>query len=126
MAAGRRRLGRRERAHGATATGRRAVGSGFFLVAQAVMLVAAVVVGLIVAAILLRVFEANPGNSIVETVNDIGKALVGPFDTVFDLDNPKTSIAVNWGLAALVYFVIGSLIARVLRRVGAKSHPDRV
>lgn len=126
MEAGRRRLGRRERAHGATATGRRAVGSGFLLVARVVMLVTTVVVGLIVAAILLRVLEANASNSIVETVNDIGKALVGPFDNVFSIDNPKTSIAVNWGLAALVYFIVGSLIARVLRRMGVKSHPDRV
>ena len=126
MAAARRRLGRRGRAHGAAATGRRAVGSGFMLVARVVTLVTSVIVGLIVAAILLRVFEANPSNSIVETVNDIGKALVGPFDDVFKIDNAKTSIAVNWGLAALVYFIVGSLIARVLRRMGAKSHPDRV
>ena len=126
MAAGRRRLGRRERAQGAAATGRRAVGSGFILVARVVMLVTTVIVGLIVAAIVLRVLEANASNSIVEAVNDIGKALVGPFDTVFSIDNPKTSIAVNWGLAALVYFIIGSLIARVLRRMGVKSHPDRV
>ena len=32
----------------------------------------------------------------------------------------------NWGLAALLYLVVGSLIARVLRRAGVKSHPDRV
>ena len=38
---------------------------------------------------------------------------------------PKLSIAVNWGLAALLYLAVGSIIARILRRVGVKSHPDR-
>ena len=90
------------------------------------MLITTVIVGIIVAAILLRVFEANPSNSIVEAVTDLARTLVGPFKDLFTIENAKVEIAVNWGLAALLYFIVGSLIARILRRMGVKSHPDRV
>jgi hypothetical protein len=131
MAAGRRRVmgrGRRGRTRetGVTATARRGVGGGFLLAARLVMLVTTVIVGIIVAAILLRVLEANPSNSIVEGVTDLARTLVGPFKDLFTIDNAKVEIAVNWGLAALVWLIVGSLIARILRRAGVKSHPDRV
>jgi hypothetical protein len=102
------------------------VGGGFILVARIVMLITWILVGIIVAAILLRVFEANQSNSIVEGVTDLARTLVGPFKDLFKIDDPKVAIAVNWGLAALVYLAIGSIIARILRRMGVKSHPDRV
>ena len=119
-------VGRRgERDTGVTATARRGVGGGFMLAALLVTLVVGVVVGIIVIGILLKVFEANTSNSIVKHVIDVGKTLVGPFKDVFTIKNPKTEVAVNWGLAAVVYLVIGSIIARVLRRMGVRSHPDR-
>ena len=131
MAAGRRGVmgrGRRGagRETGVTATARRGVGGGFLLAARLVMLVTTVIVGIIVAAILLRVLEANASNSIVEGVTDLARTLVGPFKDLFTIDNPKVEIAVNWGLAALLWLIVGSLIARVLRRLGVTSHPDRV
>ena len=109
-----------------TATARRGVGGGFMLAARLVMLVTSIIVAVIVVAILLRVLDANMGNSIVKGINDVGKALVGPFKDLFKITDPKVSIAVNWGLAALIYLIVGSLIARVLRRLGVTSHPDRV
>jgi hypothetical protein len=111
---------------GVTTTARRGVGGGFLLAARIVMLVAWVVVAVIVAAILLRVLDANAGNSLVKGVHDLAETLVGPFKDLFTIKNPKVSIAVNWGIAAAVYLLVGTLIARVLRRAGVKSHPDRV
>jgi hypothetical protein len=88
--------------------------SALTALARFVRLIVGVIVAVIVAAILLRVFSANPANSIVRDVHDAGSALVGPFKNVFSLSNPKASIAVNWGLAALVYLVVGGLIVRLL------------
>ena len=45
-----------------------------------------------------------------------GEFLVEPFDNIFDLDSRKTQVAVNWGLAALLYALVGGLIVRLLRR----------
>ncbi len=89
------------------------------------MLITWLLVAIIVAGILLVVLGANADNSLVSNVHDLGKTLVGPFKDLFSIEDPKVAIAVNWGLAALVYLIVGSLIARILRRVGVTSHPDR-
>ena len=89
---------------------------GAWGLARIIMLIAWLVVAVIVAAILLVVFEANRDNSIVDAVLEAGRFLAGPFKDMFSLDNRKTEVAVNYGLAALVYLVIAGLIARLLRR----------
>ncbi len=106
----RRRMGR-----GTTARG---FASGAGLLARAVQLVVAVVVVIIVAGILLVVLKANPGNSIVSDVHDWARSLAGPFDGLFSFHNAHAAIAVNWGIAAVVYLLIGGLIVRLLGRSG--------
>jgi len=132
MAVGRRRDRGRDgegegdgRQTGATSTARRGVGDTFLLAARIVMLITSIVVGIIVAGILLKVLGANMGNSLVKAVTDVAKALVGPFKDLFTIKDPKVSIAVNWGVAAAIYLIVGALIARLLRGVGVKSHPGR-
>jgi hypothetical protein len=80
------------------------------------MLVTSIVVGLIVLGIVLVVLSANDSNTIVQAIEDAAKFLVGPFKDIFSLSNRKAEVAVNYGLAALVYLIIGNLIARLLRR----------
>jgi hypothetical protein len=100
------------------ARGRAGVARGTSLLARLVMLVGTVVALIIIAGILLFVLEANDKNSIVKAVHDATKWLVGPFDGLFDLKKKKVENAVNWGIAAAVWFVVASIIARFLRRVG--------
>ena len=83
-----------------------------------VRLAAAVVAAIIVAGILFIVLDANSSNDIVSTVDDAARTLVGPFDDMFSFDNAKTAVAVNWGIAALVYLIAGALIARLIEWVG--------
>jgi hypothetical protein len=84
------------------------------LLARLVRTVAMLVAGVIVAGILLFVLGANASNGIVSAVMDAGRFLVGPFDDLFKIDNAKTELAVNWGIAAILYGIAGSLIARLL------------
>ncbi len=58
----------------------------------------------------------NPTNSIASAVHDAARWLVGPFDGLFSFHNPKVVIAVNWGIAAVIYLAIAALIVRLLRR----------
>ena len=83
-----------------------------------VRLAAGVVAAIIAAGILFIVFDANSSNDIVSTVDDAARALVGPFDDMFSFDNAKTAVAVNWGIAALVYLIAGALIARLIEWIG--------
>jgi hypothetical protein len=89
-----------------------------FLLARIVRLIAAVVVGLIVAGIVLHLLDANSGNAIVSFVYDVAGWLVTPFKGIFSLDGEKANIAANWGLAALVYGIVGGLVARLLAGMG--------
>jgi uncharacterized membrane protein len=101
---------------GPAARGAHVARRGLFMLARLVMLITAVIVGLIVLAILLTVLEANESNTIVQAIQDAANFFVGPFESIFSLSNSKVEVAVNYGLAAVVYFIIGSLIARLLRR----------
>jgi hypothetical protein len=89
------------------------------LLARVVQLVVSIVVLIIVAGILLVVLKANPANSIVSEVHSWARWLAGPFDGMFSFHSANTAIAVNWGIAAVVYLFAGGLIARLVG--GTKS-----
>jgi hypothetical protein len=100
--------------------GRSRVGSGATAarrgLARIIDLITAVVVGIIVLGILLVVLKANPENGIVDALRDAAKWLSKPFDAIFEMDKRRTEIAVNWGIAAVVYLIAGRVIARLVRR----------
>jgi hypothetical protein len=106
----RRTIGRRTSP--AAATARR----GLWGLARIVSLITAVVVGLIVVGIVLVLLEANRDNAIVDWLVGAAGWLAQPFDNVFKMDGHKEHVAVNYGLAALVYALVGGLIAKLLRR----------
>jgi hypothetical protein len=113
------------RARLAAARGAWAAGSVMLTIARLVRLVAALVVLVIVVAIVLRVVSANPANSVVSDIHDAGRALVGPFKNVFTIKNAKVDLAVNWGVAAIVYLIVGGLIARLIARAAPRGLPPR-
>ena len=85
-------------------------------VGRIVSLITSVVVGLIVVGIVLVLLEANRDNAIVDWLVGAGDFLSEPFHGVFQPDGRKAMVAVNWGLAAVVYAIAGGMIARVVRR----------
>lgn len=99
--------------------------SVLYLLVRAVKVIVGIIVALIVLGIAFALLEANPRNGIVAAVNDIGRALVGPFEDVFQRRKPKEELAINWGIAALVYLLIGSVIAALLGRVASAAYSRR-
>lgn len=71
---------------------------------------------LIVLGIAFVVLEANADNSIVSVVLDVADFLVGPFDGLFTPKDEKLEVAINYGIAAVIYLVVGSLLARLIDR----------
>jgi hypothetical protein len=86
------------------------------LLARFIRLLTGLVVLVIVVGVVLHLLDANAGNGIVSAVYDVAGWLASPFDNVFKLDDAKGTIAANWGLAALVYAIVGTLIASLLMR----------
>jgi hypothetical protein len=84
------------------------------MLARVVQLAVSIVVAIIVAGILLVVLKANSANSIVSEIHSWAGWLAGPFDGMFSFHSANTAIAVNWGIAAVVYLFVGVVIARLL------------
>lgn len=83
-----------------------------------------IIVGFIVVGIVLYVLGANDSNFVVAFILSVARFLVAPFRLLFELDDNNVQVALNWGLAAFVYLVIGIFIIRAIeraadRRVGA-------
>jgi hypothetical protein len=85
--------------------------------ARLVRTLAGLIALVIVAAIVLFVLGANQSNGIVNAIHDAGAWLVGPFKNLFSIHHAKVAMAVNWGLAALVYLIVGHFIASLLARM---------
>jgi hypothetical protein len=91
-----------------------AVSRGRLMLARAIGMIAAVVALILVIGIALVLLKANQSNQLVSTVNDAASWLAGPFDGLFKLDKHRTEVAVNWGIAAVVWFALGRLLARIV------------
>jgi hypothetical protein len=89
--------------------------------ASLVWLVAVVCALFLAVGALLVALKANQDNSIVKFVLDGADALDGPFSrdngifTFAGKDAATKSALVNWGLAAVVYLVIGKILDRIIR-----------
>ncbi len=93
--------------------------------ARLIQVVTAIVVLVIVLAIILRILSGNPHNVIVGDIHDAGQWLVGPFKNVFSVKGAKLNLAVNWGLAAVVYALLGVLIANLVTRISTSGRFGR-
>ena len=85
-------------------------------IARAVILIAGLVAAVLVLGILLVLLKADRSNDIVKAVNDAAGFLAGPFDGLFTFDRERVETAVNWGIAAVVWYALGRVIARFILR----------
>lgn len=83
--------------------------------ASLVALAALVVALLIGAAIILRVYYPHAGGDAVAWVKHAGAWLTSPFHNLVSARGAR-HIWLNWGIAAVIYLVGGSLIAGLMRR----------
>ena len=86
--------------------------------ARAIELLGTAVTLILLAGVALVLLEANAANDIVRAVRDAADWLAGPFNDMFELDNARTSLAINWAIAALVYYLISRVVAGFVSRQG--------
>jgi hypothetical protein len=94
---------------------------GASLLVRVVHVVVSVIVLIIVLGIVLVVLKANLGNSFVSQVRNWAHSLAGPFNGIFSFHNARAAIAVDWGIAAVVYSIVGGLIAELIG--GTRRYP---
>jgi hypothetical protein len=82
-----------------------------------IMLVVGVIALILVLHIIFVLFGANSANSIVSTDADWARHLAAWFDGLFNTANGKWNTVLNYGIATIVYLVVGRLLAGLLERV---------
>ncbi|KMS92762.1 hypothetical protein ACZ91_02465 [Streptomyces regensis] len=76
---------------------------------------------ILVGHIIFVIGEANPDNSIVSWAADWSEGLALGFHDLFQPTDPKLSVLINYGIAAIFWLVVSSIVAKVIRRVGGGS-----
>jgi hypothetical protein len=78
-----------------------------------------VVLALVLALhIVLVLLSANTGNVIAVTVKRYADLLGGPFLNLFSTPDPKLTVAVDYGLPAVLYLVAGTAVSGLVRGLG--------
>jgi hypothetical protein len=113
----RRSLAWRSRDAGAAAVG--TAGAGVIALARLVMAAASLIALLIALAIILRDVDANATNTIVKGVHEGANFFAGAFTGLIRFNgHPARAITVDWGIALIVYLVVGAIVSRVIANVG--------
>lgn len=85
-------------------------------VANIVRVVTGVIASVFVLHILFVVLHANQSNDFVSFIYSTAKVFVLGLGDVFTPSDATAGVVLNYGLAALVYLVIGQLVIKMLRR----------
>jgi hypothetical protein len=83
---------------------------------KAIELLGTAVALVLLAGAALVLLKANRVNDIVEAIRDAADWLAGPFNDMFELSTRRRSIAVNWAIAAVVYYAALRAIAGLVSR----------
>ncbi|MFC6882753.1 hypothetical protein [Actinomadura yumaensis] len=87
------------------------------LLAGVISVITTIVVLVLAAHIVFVAFEANTSNDLVTWIGDRATDLAWQFKDVFQPDDRKVEVAVNYGLAAVVYLAIGRVLVALVRRL---------
>lgn len=99
------------------------------ILSRIVRTIAGVIAGILGVGIALVLLKANEDNAIVAAILDVARFFGKPFRDMFKLEDQRGEIAVNWGIAALVYLIAGALIvaalAAIARSIGSRGGKTR-
>lgn len=95
-------------------TARRGAGA----LASLLRFVGLLIVAVLVVFIALTLLDANFANTFAVAVKDLADYFDLGLSNLFLPANPKVAVALNYGVAAVVWSVITSVVVRLVRRIG--------
>ncbi|AEA22633.1 hypothetical protein ACFQ34_15405 [Pseudonocardia benzenivorans] len=90
---------------------------GVGMLATALRIVGMVIVAFLVLHIVLTLLDANPANGLTTFVADVSSRFTLGLDDLFLPDEPKLRVTLNYGVAAIVWWLITAVVVRLVRRV---------
>lgn len=77
-----------------------------------------IVVIILVVRVLLTVGGANPANGIASFITTVSDPLAWGFKDLFTPGDAKLRVLVNYGVAAIFWLIVSSILAKLIRRLG--------
>lgn len=89
------------------------------LIATAIRLICLLIALVLVLRIVFTIAGANSHNGIVKMIDDWSKSLVVGFSGMFDPDDHKLKVLLNYGAAAVFWVIVGIVGSSVVKKVGS-------
>lgn len=86
-------------------------------VAKVISVISLIVFAFMAVCILLVVVAPSLDPFPVGFAFDAGQFMAGPFDGLFPTRSVNSYVVANWGLAAVVWLLLGQAVALLLRRI---------
>ncbi len=90
-------------------------GAGFL--ASLLRIVGLVIVAILVLHIVLTLLDANPANFLTQFVSEWAAMFNLGLGDLFTPTQPKLAVTLNYGVAAIVWLVVTTLVVRLVRRI---------
>lgn len=94
-------------------TARRGAG----LLATVLNVIGIVIVLILVMHIVLTLLEANPSNGLTGFIAEWAAAFNLGLGNLFTPANPKISVTMNYGVAAIIWLAVTTVVVRLVRRI---------
>lgn len=89
---------------------------GLDALANVLRIVGMAIVLVLVVYIVLTLLDANPENGLTTLVRDLANTFNLGLSDLFQPEEPKLGVALNYGTAALIWFAITTVVVRLVRR----------
>lgn len=90
---------------------------GAAAVASVLRTIGLLIVTVLVLYIVLTLLDANFGNSFAAAVRNLAATLDLGLSNLFAYADPKLTTTVNYGFAAVIWYVITAVVVRLVRRL---------
>lgn len=94
-------------------TARRGAG----LLATVLNVIGIVIVVILVLHIVLTLLDANPANGLTEFISSWAAELNLGLGNLFTPANPKMAVTMNYGVAAIIWLAVTTIVVRLVRRI---------
>jgi hypothetical protein len=92
--------------------------SGAYALARVLNTIGLAIVAVIVIYILLTLLEANPDNTAATLIRELAEYFNLGLANLFLVADPEWMIGLNYGVAALIWLVLTTVVVRLVRRIG--------
>jgi hypothetical protein len=80
-------------------------------------IVGMLIVTVLVVHIVLTLLGANPANGLTQLIRDAADTFNLGLGDLFLPQDPRLGVVLNYGTAALIWFVITTVVVRLVRRI---------